>query len=279
MIGLAFALAVAVESSYWPAAGDWDMGKAEDRCLTSQTFEGPGSTELIVTIELDGSAIVMVQNENWSTVKGQKYPDISITIDDNAYSGGIATGVGDYLSKGFVIGVPAEFLDDFGRGRSLRFHNGDTLVDSLNLRGSAAATSSLRRCIEVVRRENQTAERERQRLAHIPTDPFAAPAETKDEPAQLFGGVQWTRPPRPTERDFPQRALDRGVGGSASVECAMTPSGKPEDCRVVSEEPSGMGFGAAAVRIVQRGQLSPRTVDSGQPGDRFTVAIPFPLDR
>lgn len=279
MIGLAFALAVAVESSYWPAAGDWDMGKAEDRCLTSQSFEGPGSTELTVTIELDGSAIVMVQNENWSTVKGQKYPDISITIDDNAYSGGIATGVGDYLRKGFVIGVPAEFLDDFGRGNSLRFHNGDTLVDILNLRGSAAAVSSLRRCIEVVRRENQIAERERQRLAHIPVDPFATPIPTRDEPARSLGDIQWARPPRPTERDFPQRALDRGVSGSASVQCAMAANGQATECRVISEEPSGMGFGAAAIRVLQRSQLSPRTVDSGQPGDRFTVTIPFSLDR
>ncbi|MBK1968261.1 energy transducer TonB [Brevundimonas diminuta] len=89
---------------------------------------------------------------------------------------------------------------------------------------------------------------------------------------------QWARPPRPTERDFPQRALDRGVGGSATVECTVTPSGRPEACRVVSEEPSGMGFGAAAVRIVQRGQLSPRTVDGAATNAKFVVRVPFNLD-
>jgi TonB family protein len=275
MIGLAVALVIMTQTS----AGGWDIGKSDERCIASQSFEGAGSTELVVSIELDGSAVVMVQNENWSTVKGQRYPDVSISVDQDIYSGGVATGVGDLLSKGFVIGVPAEFLDDFAKGRTLRFHNGGTLVDSLSLSGSAAAVGSLRRCMEVVRRENQAAERERQRLAHIPIDPFASPIETKDDPPQSYGGGDWSRPPRPTERDFPQRALDRGVNGAATIECMVTPSGRPEGCRVVSEEPSGMGFGAAAVRVVLRGQLSPRTFDSGQPGDRFTVEIPFSLDR
>jgi protein TonB len=38
-----------------------------------------------------------------------------------------------------------------------------------------------------------------------------------------------------------------------------------------------MGFGAAAMRVVQRGQLSPRTVDGAAVGATFTVRIPFNL--
>ena len=108
-----------------------------------------------------------------------------------------------------------------------------------------------------------------------PPPPPAPPAPPRPS---VITNPQWARPPRPTERDFPQRALDRGVGGSATVECTVTPSGRPEDCRVVSEEPSGMGFGAAAVRIVQRGQLSPRTVDGAATNAKFVVRVPFNLD-
>ena len=108
-----------------------------------------------------------------------------------------------------------------------------------------------------------------------PPPPPAPPAPPRPS---VITNPQWARPPRPTERDFPQRALDRGVGGSATVECTVTPSGKPEGCRVVSEEPSGMGFGSAAVRIVQRGQLSPRTVDGAATNAKFVVRVPFNLD-
>jgi len=108
-----------------------------------------------------------------------------------------------------------------------------------------------------------------------PPPPPAPPAPPRPS---VITNPQWARPPRPTERDFPQRALDRGVGGSATIECTVTPNGRPEGCRVVSEEPSGMGFGAAAIRIVQRGQLSPRTVDGAATNAKFVVRVPFNLD-
>ena len=62
------------------------------------------------------------------------------------------------------------------------------------------------------------------------------------------------------------------------VECTVTPSGRPEGCRTVEESPSGMGFGAAAQRIVARGQLAPRTVDGAAVNAKFTVRVPFNLD-
>lgn len=91
----------------------------------------------------------------------------------------------------------------------------------------------------------------------------------------VITNVQWSRPPRPTADDFPQRAMDRGVSGSATIQCTATASGRPANCRVVSETPSGMGFGAAGLRVVQRGVLSPNTVDQAADGSTFTVAVPF----
>jgi len=89
--------------------------------------------------------------------------------------------------------------------------------------------------------------------------------------------VQWSRQPRPTADDFPSRALEREISGSATVECTARSNGSPANCRVVSEEPAGMGFGRAAVRVVQRGQLSPRTVDGAAQDATFRVRVPFTL--
>ena len=77
--------------------------------------------------------------------------------------------------------------------------------------------------------------------------------------------------------DFPARALEREISGSATVECTARSNGSPANCRVVSEEPAGMGFGRAAVRVVQRGQLSPRTVDGAAQDATFRVRVPVTL--
>jgi protein TonB len=88
---------------------------------------------------------------------------------------------------------------------------------------------------------------------------------------------QWSRRPQPTERDFPDRALQSGTSGSATVRCTVQANGRPTGCQVVSEEPSGYGFGRAAVRVVERGQLSPRTVDGAAQNATFVATIRFPI--
>lgn len=66
-----------------------------------------------------------------------------------------------------------------------------------------------------------------------------------------------------------------GEAGFARIECAVTSSGHPADCRVLTEAPAGMGFGAAALEIVQRGRLSAGTVKGTRPGAKFVVRVPF----
>ncbi|WP_191553889.1 energy transducer TonB [Brevundimonas aurantiaca] len=107
-----------------------------------------------------------------------------------------------------------------------------------------------------------------------PPPPPAPPAPPKPS---VITNVQWARQPRPTADDFPARALEREISGSATVECTARANGSPANCRVVSEEPAGMGFGRAAIRVVQRGQLSPRTVDGAAQDATFRVRVPFTL--
>ena len=71
------------------------------------------------------------------------------------------------------------------------------------------------------------------------------------------------------------KTSDRATG-VARIECAVTASGHPADCRVLSEDPPGMGFGAAALDIIQRGRLSART-RKGAEGARFVVQVFFKL--
>ncbi|MEJ8405642.1 energy transducer TonB, partial [Brevundimonas vesicularis] len=107
-----------------------------------------------------------------------------------------------------------------------------------------------------------------------PPPPPAPPAPPRPS---TITNVQWSRQPRPTADDFPARALEREISGSATVECTARSNGSPANCRVVSEEPAGMGFGRAAIRVVQRGQLSPRTVDGAAQDATFRVRVPFTL--
>lgn len=273
---IALMLALAAGQASWPDAGGWGIGQFEERCLTNLDFEGEGTTELSVSLELDGSSYVIISNLNWTTVEDRQYPGASVTIDDLRFAGGdtVGTVTGGYR-RGLMMKMPEGFVDQFARGSSFKVHNGDQLVDSLDLEGSAAATSSLRRCIDVVRREHAAAERERQRLAHIPKNPFAdQPPTTSTEPVT---GVQWARQPRVTADDFPARALEREISGSAVVSCTSRADGSVVNCRVASETPAGMGFGGAAIRVVQRAQLSPVSVDAMTRDQEFTVTMTFNL--
>lgn len=271
MFGLIYAIALAAQVTTWPSQGDWDVARGPDRCLAYLEYEGEGATELVVTVELDGSSMVLATNSNWTTEPDRQYPDMALEVGRTRYAGAGAKGsTSDSYKRGFTMPMPAEFLDDFAQGDNLKFFNGETLVDSLNLKGSAIAVRSLRECITAVRRQRDAEERERQRLAHIPTNPFALAGAPSANPSAL----EWSRPPRPTEADFPQRALDRNVDGSATVECTAASNGRPSDCRILAEDPPGLGFGSAALRIIQRGQLSPRTVDR-MLGEKIEVRIPF----
>ena len=88
----------------------------------------------------------------------------------------------------------------------------------------------------------------------------------------------WAVPPRPMANDFPEAALQANRSGKAAINCASTSEGRPEQCFVVDEAPTGLGFGAAAIRIVMRGRLradGPQVV-SGE-STNFTVFVPMTL--
>jgi TonB family protein len=56
--------------------------------------------------------------------------------------------------------------------------------------------------------------------------------------------------------DYPPAARAAGIEGRASLSCARMLHGAPDACTVISEQPRGQGFGAAALALVRRAPQS-----------------------
>lgn len=77
-------------------------------------------------------------------------------------------------------------------------------------------------------------------------------------------------------RNFPEAAIAAGVAsGRVLIECLVGGDGRLS-CNVVSETPSGVGFGAAALRVASGFRMADRDA-AGEPtaGKRWRGAIPF----
>jgi TonB family protein len=107
-------------------------------------------------------------------------------------------------------------------------------------------------------------------LLFLAGQPESAGAPPLDDP--------WAVRPSLMATDYPQSALDAGLDGEATIHCRVQAEGQPSDCEVISEEPVGYGFGAAAVLVVQRGRISTTAITALGPDPRFTVRIPFTVE-
>ena len=113
------------------------------------------------------------------------------------------------------------------------------------------------------------------RATTVRTEPATLPEGHARPPVDDDGvpvtSVSWIRPPRP---DFPAGGLRADIEqASVALECTALTTGRASDCRILSEEPPGHGFGAAALAAMSDARLSPQVVD-GEPTDatfRFTM--------
>jgi len=97
----------------------------------------------------------------------------------------------------------------------------------------------------------------------------------------VIGSPKWVRMPTADqmERFYPRGAIEKELGGKATLRCSVTLEGTLTGCSVLSESPAGEGFGAAALKLSRYFRMSPKTVD-GTPveGAVVTVPIGFTLD-
>ncbi len=86
----------------------------------------------------------------------------------------------------------------------------------------------------------------------------------------------WRREPTAEEMadQYPLKAIDAWVEGKVVIVCRVATTGKLNNCRVVSEEPQGLGFGNAALGVSGSMEMNPQLVD-GVPDDGGEVRIPL----
>jgi TonB family protein len=73
---------------------------------------------------------------------------------------------------------------------------------------------------------------------------------------------------------YPPEAAKSGIGGAATIGCAVSAEGRLAHCRVLDETPAQAGFGEAALKLSESFQMKPMSRD-GQPVSGGTVRIPI----
>jgi TonB family protein len=79
-------------------------------------------------------------------------------------------------------------------------------------------------------------------------------------------------------KEYPMLAQMMNLAGEATIRCTVDTDGRLQDCKVVSESPSGMGFGAAAERLSAYFSMKPAQIDGQAVKDFVTIPIKFALD-
>ena len=105
----------------------------------------------------------------------------------------------------------------------------------------------------------------------------ALPSALAQDADQALPPPRWSVPPQAFVDDFPEAALQADVSGAAVIACDATPDGSPVNCEIRSETPPGMGFGQAALGIVQRGRVVVSDDGADAASRRFAVRVPFNL--
>lgn len=97
--------------------------------------------------------------------------------------------------------------------------------------------------------------------------------------AQIETKPNWLQEPSYDllHRFFPFAAKQAGVGGSAAIKCSVTVEGRLADCQVASEQPVGLGFGAAALLAASEFKMLPATRDGRAVQSSTTVKVMFDL--
>jgi TonB family protein len=99
--------------------------------------------------------------------------------------------------------------------------------------------------------------------------------------ARTIASPDWLRvlPQDKVQQVFPPKAADAGLStGRAVLDCVADAQGSMTGCQVVSEDPSGMDFGPAALRVAQAMGVNPWT-DDGHPADGAHVRFALRLNK
>lgn len=180
IVALGFATSAPVAAADWAReVAGWDVGRSGDTCAMVMEYEGEGATRLTLLIREDAAKTYLaVTNYRWSAKAGEEY-ELKYHLGEWVYT---LPSIGieqDIIRKGFLTFASADFLADFAKSSGLSITRGDALVDDLSLSGSAAALGVLDRCRRELARDLDEQRRDRERLEHIPPDPFEKKPESE----------------------------------------------------------------------------------------------------
>jgi hypothetical protein len=97
---------------------------------------------------------------------------------------------------------------------------------------------------------------------------------------ETVAGDSWRGPAAvPTGAEYtPPAALRRGIEGWALLRCIASAAHRPVDCAVLGEQPAGVGFGDAALRLAPNLTTEHRPGPGGKalsPGDAVLMPVAF----
>lgn len=109
----------------------------------------------------------------------------------------------------------------------------------------------------------------------VATDLPVAVDPPPSPPVSVITNPTWLERPngRDFAREYPDRALEREREGRVVLDCVVDAGGRIA-CSVASEDPTGWGFGPAAIRISRSFRMAPATAD-GRPTDGGRVRVPI----
>lgn len=252
----------------------WTVGRVGNDCIMTMEYGGPGATEVSLLVpEQDASAtMISVTNYGWSTDPEAEYP-LRFYLGEWVYTQN-THGSRAGARRGFLTSVTPDFLRDFAGSSTLLIMRDDVVVDDLSLAGTAAATARFERCRTELSRDLERARIERERIAHIPADPFAPPPVAPVPPIMtgtphlLFG-----------PRDYPPEAVRLGQGGAVRLAVDVRSDGSVESCTVSVTSGYEVLDQAACLAIRQRARFSPATNERGRAvAGVFATSVTYSLD-
>lgn len=231
----------------WPDVEGWSVVQGDGAdCGILQTYEGAGETKLIVGLKGDGSYFIVLTNANWSSKEGDEY-DVSWVLDDDAYRGK-AFGTTNGGRPGFLSTFGPFLGNKLEKAGRLSVYRGDQLIDQLSLKGSASALAVARRCLAVAAAEETAARREKERLAHIPVDPFATPAASGTSTKGILASLV-------SKDDYPPSSARAGEEGDVRVKVQFGDSGRAESCVILASSGSSTLDRATCQAITRRSRM------------------------
>jgi TonB family protein len=102
---------------------------------------------------------------------------------------------------------------------------------------------------------------------------FSAPAQEQAQGPQITN-PDWLKKPSGEDMENFYPAASGGAAGKAFISCIVTSRGTLDKCFVVSESPTGMGFGAAALSLAPMFMMRPMT-ENGVPVGGAHIVIPI----